>query len=85
MFSETIKSLKQYIRQEPLIRELGKEEGNDGAGLCEIEGGAMGLGLLRQGQSESSRLRMGCVWQGGPQGGMRCRCLAERTWKQTAF
>lgn len=73
MFSETIKCLKQYIRQEQLIKKLGKEEGNDGADLCEIEeGGAMGLGLLRQGQSESSQLRVGCVWQGGPQGGMCC-------------
>lgn len=43
MFSETIKSLKQYIGQETLIKELGKEEGNDGADLCEIEEeGAMG-------------------------------------------
>lgn len=37
MFSETIKSLKQHIRQETLIKELGKEEGNDGVDLCEIE------------------------------------------------
>lgn len=37
MFPETIKSLKPHIRQETFIKELGKEEGNDGADLCEIE------------------------------------------------
>lgn len=37
MFSETIKSLKQHIRQETLIKEPGKEEENDGVDLCEIE------------------------------------------------